>query len=523
MELRKQIKIFLAIAEPAVLVRTNEPHAAVEEIGFAADMQDAVSLIANPIEGISLRRNDLKPDLSKPQIETMKKMTEKYFGNAKEGAVIAAKSIELMQNYPNQEDENDPNSKTLFPIVTVFQNLHQYMRDSPKVTHMISEFVQLGKKKNKLLVIIAPPSFKLPPELDSLFAQIDHDLPAEAEYLRILQEMRHHHQGDADQLLVAKMGRGLTRFQFESAVASCLAAKKNLDAGFIWDKKVEIYNSEGLLEIVKPSAGLASLGGMKFDKEIVLSLIKKGRAPKILKVGPPGTGKTQSAKCLGFDCGLPVINVRLDAAFGQFVGQSEERTRSLHAQLERNAPCIAILDELPRFLSTEGSSATSNSGGVDAKVGGQWLTWLSSPKAHDIVIVGTANEARNVQTLVRAQRFDFVTYTSIESSQEKRDLIWELYKKRYELDCPTFNETYITPAEQEEICKLANWLGEDIETAKNRVTRVMETMQIQIEEMEHWGRSNCIDNETGFRFPAKGSISKMVDTKSTRRRVHNDN
>jgi len=498
MDLFRQMKIFMATAEPAILIRTNEPYSAIEEISKATAINEAATLICNPINSLLLRENrDGRTSIDKKQAALLQEVMTKEGTMPKEGAGIAVYSLSALSHLNNQRDDKT----TDFIAVMIFQNMHLYMRDSPKMIHAITEFIAIGKTQNKHLLMLVPPSYKLPPELDCLFAQIDHELPQEEEYKQIIRDNREHHDGDDDVVTVAKAARGLTRLQFETALSSCIVQFSHVNASEIWKKKVEIYNQEGLLEIISPTAGLDSLSGMAFDKEILLKLIKAGRAPKVMKVGPPGVGKTRGAECIGFDTGLPVLSVRLDAVFGKYVGESEERTRILHAQIERNSPCICILDELPRFLSTDGNSATTGSGGVDAKVGGQWLTWLSSPKAKDVIIIATANQSNNVQTLVRAQRFDFVTYTSIDSIKEKRDRVWDIYCKKYDLDkYERFDEDRITPAEQEQICKIASWLQEDIVTASLRVTRVIQTMSDQIKEMEAWGTANCIDNETGFRF-----------------------
>lgn len=61
--------------------------------------------------------------------------------------------------------------------------------------------------------------------------------------------------------------------------------------------------------------------------------------------GPPGCGKTLTARALGAELGLPVFIVRFDALVGSFLGQTSLRIREIFRFAEMN-PSVVLIDEI---------------------------------------------------------------------------------------------------------------------------------------------------------------------------------
>jgi SpoVK/Ycf46/Vps4 family AAA+-type ATPase len=61
--------------------------------------------------------------------------------------------------------------------------------------------------------------------------------------------------------------------------------------------------------------------------------------------GPPGCGKTLTARALGTELGLPVFVVRFDALVGSYLGQTGLRLREVFRFAEDNA-CVLLIDEI---------------------------------------------------------------------------------------------------------------------------------------------------------------------------------
>ncbi|KYF79941.1 hypothetical protein BE11_41920 [Sorangium cellulosum] len=61
--------------------------------------------------------------------------------------------------------------------------------------------------------------------------------------------------------------------------------------------------------------------------------------------GPPGCGKTLTARALGTELGLPVFVVRFDALVGSYLGQTSLRIREVFRFAEVRA-CVVLIDEI---------------------------------------------------------------------------------------------------------------------------------------------------------------------------------
>jgi SpoVK/Ycf46/Vps4 family AAA+-type ATPase len=75
---------------------------------------------------------------------------------------------------------------------------------------------------------------------------------------------------------------------------------------------------------------------------------------KVLFHGPPGCGKSLTARALGAELGLPVYMVRFDAVIGAFLGQTAMHLREIFRFAER-VPCVLLLDELDALGKRRGN------------------------------------------------------------------------------------------------------------------------------------------------------------------------
>lgn len=108
--------------------------------------------------------------------------------------------------------------------------------------------------------------------------------------------------------------------------------------------------------VLKPSA-------RKLLREVVLEWRARGdlrsagirRRNSLLFWGPPGCGKTLTARALGRELGLPVFTVRLSSVVGSYLGQTGASLRSLFL-FAQTTPCVFLLDEIDALGRTRGRS-----------------------------------------------------------------------------------------------------------------------------------------------------------------------
>jgi SpoVK/Ycf46/Vps4 family AAA+-type ATPase len=76
---------------------------------------------------------------------------------------------------------------------------------------------------------------------------------------------------------------------------------------------------------------------------------------RILIHGPPGCGKSMTARALATELGLPVFVVRLDAIVGAYLGQTASRVRELFRFVE-TVNCVLLLDEIDALGRSRGDT-----------------------------------------------------------------------------------------------------------------------------------------------------------------------
>jgi SpoVK/Ycf46/Vps4 family AAA+-type ATPase len=85
-----------------------------------------------------------------------------------------------------------------------------------------------------------------------------------------------------------------------------------------------------------------------------LAARKIERRTKLLFHGPPGCGKSVTARALGLELRLPVYVVRFDAVVGAYLGQTALHLRQLFRFAE-TTPSVILIDEIDALGKRRGS------------------------------------------------------------------------------------------------------------------------------------------------------------------------
>lgn len=75
---------------------------------------------------------------------------------------------------------------------------------------------------------------------------------------------------------------------------------------------------------------------------------------RMLLYGAPGTGKTQSARWIASELGLPLLTARCDTLVSSLLGQTSKNLRRIFDYAEQR-PCVLFLDEFDALASARGS------------------------------------------------------------------------------------------------------------------------------------------------------------------------
>ena len=76
---------------------------------------------------------------------------------------------------------------------------------------------------------------------------------------------------------------------------------------------------------------------------------------KLLFVGPPGTGKTTTARALAHELDLPFVEVKLSMVTSQYLGETAKNVEKTFEVAKRLSPCILFIDEFDFVAKTRAS------------------------------------------------------------------------------------------------------------------------------------------------------------------------
>lgn len=108
-----------------------------------------------------------------------------------------------------------------------------------------------------------------------------------------------------------------------------------------------VLNEEQIAEIEKTGKALRN---REYLREIGLYEIGK-----LLFVGPPGTGKTSTARALSSWFSLPMVEVRLSMITSQYLGETSKNIDKVFDLSKRLSPCILLIDEFDFVAKTRTS------------------------------------------------------------------------------------------------------------------------------------------------------------------------
>jgi SpoVK/Ycf46/Vps4 family AAA+-type ATPase len=141
---------------------------------------------------------------------------------------------------------------------------------------------------------------------------------------------------------------------------------------------------------------------------------------KILLIGPPGTGKTMSAKVLAHEVELPLYTIQVDKLVTKFMGETSAKLRQIFDLIQREKG-VYLFDE---FDAIGGERSLENDVGEMRRVLNAFLQFVENDLSDSLIVAAT----NSPQLLDRAlyRRFDDVLYYDNPDNDDRRHLIHNL-------------------------------------------------------------------------------------------------
>lgn len=289
-------------------------------------------------------------------------------------------------------------------------------------------------------IIVLSTSNDIPPELASHATVIDWPLPDREEIAAILSAAVEPLPADikasalSDDMRDAAIDAalGLSGEEAAGCYAKSLVQTKRIDAANIAQEKKRVIARERVLEWFDPiPGGISAIGGLDILKtwlvERRLAYTPEARAyglpsPKgMLLVGPPGTGKSLTAKAVATAWGVPLLRLDLGALKSKFVGDSEGNLRRALRVAESVGRCVVWIDEIEKALA--GATQGGADGGVSADALGTVLSWMQERQGEAFVIA-TSNDVKALPPeLLRKGRFDELWFVDLPARAERREIL----------------------------------------------------------------------------------------------------
>lgn len=407
----------------------------------------------------------------------------------------------------------------------------------PKLMQMLVLMAHRFPAGQRRLILLMPPHVGLPQELQELVPVLN-DLPPDSDKLTAATEsfIVSYMQGGGKDIVphylpddvrrVAQAGMGMIMPEFEGSLARAMRALKDKNTKAlpelvrrgVLQEKAEMVKRSKALEVLDP-VDVSQVGGLERLKAWVDTRISAmdpdswndgvDKPKGCALVGPPGSGKSLCGKVIGSVLGVATIRFDISSVFSGLVGSSEENMRAALFMLESLAPCVVLLDEVDKVLST----GAGGDGGTSQKVLGSLLTFMSETTA-PIFWVPTLNRTENVPAeFLRAGRLDNVFGVGVPNATERLEIL-RIHLRKRKINPDTVEglqdlvkrtERYVG-AELESIVSGARLLAYNQDTtvtmehlleSLSEVRPLSKRMADQFAAMENW----CKDNATPASLP----------------------
>lgn len=367
-------------------------------------------------------------------------------------------------------------------------------------------------------IVIVSPVLSIPVELEKDITIIPFELPTVSELFETAQRIVQDNDLDISiEENIISVGKGLTLHEAENAMALSLVRKKTFSKEILEQEKLQAVKKSGLMELQnpEPQESLGGLGNIKrylknrrggfYNKNIPAYAKPHG----IILVGPPGTGKSLSAKVCASIFDIPLLRLDISSLKGSLVGESEKNMNQALQLIRSVAPVVVWMDEFEKAFAGVASSAKTD-GGTTLGMIGRLMTAMQDFRDEGVPVywVATVND---IDSLIEnsqgamMRRFDDVFFVDLPTIEEKKDII-SIMNKKYSVQIPVEWADRMENWTGAEVEKLAfSSLYDGLDEAFMSIRPIYHQCQSSIEKAREWARYNArLANDNSKTATTKG-------------------
>ncbi len=406
--------------------------------------------------------------------------------------------------------------------ILVLLDYDHFMED-PSIQRLIKEVH--GEIKNTMKnIILLSPNPKIPDNLSPYIHYMDIPLPNFEEIKREVLKTYSSEWADEWRLItknadsdalsteIALKSAGLSLGEVEQLIKESVVRKSFNINDITRIKKQKIEKSGVLSYYDVSSLSLSDLGGLnqlkmkisklprRFSKDAEKYGIKRPKG--FIAIGPPGTGKSLSAKITAATLGVPLIVISMSQIASKWYGESTSNLASALKLIEALSPVVVLFDEIEKMLPGNSGEMHEESGRMFSEL----LTFINDCTA-PIFWVGTCNSYQELRAEL-LQRFELMVFCDLPNRREREE-IWNIHIRKTGRNPKNFDISRISQQsngfvgrEIEVMLKEAMESGFDDNMREfttsdiiNQISRSVPTSRQKketIDAMRNWAKTNCM-------------------------------
>ncbi len=188
----------------------------------------------------------------------------------------------------------------------------------------------------------------------------------------------------------------------------------------------EVRNTFDDLVLTKEQKDEIAKAGKALEHRQYLKNIGLYEIGKILFVGPPGTGKTSSARALSTWFVLPLVEVKLSMIISAYLGETAKNIDNVFMLAKKINPCILFIDE---FDFVAKSRASDDHGAIKRAVNTLLKAVDDISLVEDGVLLIAATNYPQLLDHAAWRRFDKVMSFSIPDVDMRRKILEKILEK----------------------------------------------------------------------------------------------